>query len=131
MTTTSNIRANFSSIILYARDVEKLKLFYMCAFGFRVIEEQADAWVLLDAGHAQLGLHRMGQDYQIRLQPVDQTHNNVKLVFETEQDINEMRAVLISYDAVMRKIITFDGYDYWFCDGEDPEGNLFQLKQLK
>jgi hypothetical protein len=22
-------------------------------------------------------------------------------------------------------------YDYWLCDGEDPEENVFQLKQKK
>jgi len=31
----------------------------------------------------------------------------------------------------MREIKTFDGYAYWLCDGQDPEGNVFQLKQSK
>jgi hypothetical protein len=31
----------------------------------------------------------------------------------------------------MKEIKTFDNYDYWLCDGEDLEGNVFQLKQRK
>jgi hypothetical protein len=31
----------------------------------------------------------------------------------------------------MREIKTFDNYEYWLCDGEDPEGNVFQLKRKK
>ena len=31
----------------------------------------------------------------------------------------------------MREIKTFENYDYWLCDGEDLEGNVFQLKQRK
>jgi hypothetical protein len=31
----------------------------------------------------------------------------------------------------MQQIKTFENYDYWLCDGADPEGNIFQLKQRK
>jgi hypothetical protein len=31
----------------------------------------------------------------------------------------------------VKEITTFDNYDYWLCDGEDPEGNVFQLRQRK
>jgi hypothetical protein len=31
----------------------------------------------------------------------------------------------------MQEVTTFDGYDFWLCDGKDPEGNVFQIKQRK
>lgn len=53
------------------------------------------------------------------------------MVFEINEDINEMRALFHQQNVEMRQIKTFDNYDYWLCDGLDPEGNVFQLKQKK
>lgn len=125
------IRANLNTIILYVRDVENLKRFYTETFGFTVIEEQEKVWVLLNAGQAQLGLHQIGEPYMAQLNLNLKNDNNIKLVFETDQDLNQIRAELINRQVSMREIKTFDGYSYWLCDGEDPEGNVFQLKQRK
>jgi catechol-2,3-dioxygenase len=126
-----NIRASLDTIILYVRDVENLKHFYISVFGFSVLEEQEGVWVLLDAGQARIGLHRMGEPYLANLKPDHKNDNNVKLVFETDQDLNELRTALLGRHIPMREIKTFEGYSYWLCDGEDPESNMFQLKQRK
>ena len=42
-----------------------------------------------------------------------------------------MRQQLIKDNVLIKEVISFDNYDYWLCDGEDPEGNVFQLKQKK
>ncbi len=57
--------------------------------------------------------------------------NNTKIVFEIGEDINKVREELLNQNVFMKEIKTFDNYDYWLCDGQDPEGNIFQLKQRK
>ena len=73
----------------------------------------------------------MGDTYLNKLSDTHKFNNNVKIVFEIEEDINSLRLKLLGKNVSMREIKTFENYDYWLCDGEDPEGNVFQLKQRK
>jgi hypothetical protein len=57
--------------------------------------------------------------------------SNTKLVFEIEENIYVMRELLLQKNVKMREVKQFDGSDYLLCDGEDPEGNVFQLQQKK
>jgi len=125
----SNI--SLTSIILFVRDVERLMDFYTGHFRLELIEHDQQMWALLKAGSATIGLHRMGEEYLIQTDDSFKANNNVKLVFEILEDIHQMRARLLEQRITMREVKIFPGYDYWLCDGEDPEGNVFQLKQAK
>jgi hypothetical protein len=57
--------------------------------------------------------------------------SNTKLVFEIEENIYVMRELLLQKNVKMREVKQFDGSDYLLCDGEYPEGNVFQLQQKK
>ena len=122
---------NLDTIILYVRDVNRLKSFYTDLLHLAVIEEIEAQWVLLQAGTGSIGLHRMGDAYLESTAEVAQDHSNTKIVFATGEDIQRLRQQLLDQGVRMREIKTFDNYDYWLCDGEDPEGNVFQLKQKK
>ncbi|MDX1937289.1 MAG: hypothetical protein SFU21_09225 [Flavihumibacter sp.] len=122
---------NLDSIILYVQNVDKLKAFYMQCFEMELLEEYPQEWVLLKAGTAKLGLHKMGGPYQPANTISAGLESNSKIVFEIEQDIHELRHRLLSMNIAMRSVKTFDNYHYWLCDGADPEGNIFQLKQRK
>jgi hypothetical protein len=87
--------------------------------------------VLLRAGNGYIGLHKIGDQYLSKIKSGYKFDNNAKIVFEIQEDINKARQLLIDKNVSMREIKTFDNYDYWLCDGEDPEGNIFQLKQKK
>jgi hypothetical protein len=50
--------------------------------------------------------------------------NNTKLVFEVDTDIETARNELLSNGIRMREIKTFENYNFWLCDGVDPEGNV-------
>jgi predicted enzyme related to lactoylglutathione lyase len=125
-----SILVNLDTIILYVRDVERLKLFYLRIFKLDVVEEYCSQWVLLKAGHARIGLHQMGEQY-LTQSNTGQRNSNAKIVFEINEDIHQLRTWLLSQGVVMREVKTFDNYRYFLCDGEDPEGNVFQLKQKK
>lgn len=125
------MKLNLSMIILFVRDIEKLKQFYVNLLQLEVLEEIPSEWVLLQAGHCTIGLHQVGQQY---LQHNDETsgaESNTKIVFETDENLHSLREELVARNISMREVKTFDNYGYWLCDGEDPEGNVFQLKQKK
>ncbi|WP_300688784.1 hypothetical protein [Chryseobacterium sp.] len=124
------INAQLETIILYAKNVQILKNFYVENFNLKVIEED-QIWVLLNAGSANIGLHRMGEEYLEKTDTTRSYDNNTKIVFEIDVDIESGRSQLISKNVQMREIKTFDNYPFWLCDGTDPEGNVFQLKSKK
>ena len=86
--------------------------------------------MVLKAGPCSIALHKIGKDYEVPGKPF-KADSNTKLVFETTDDIFKLRKELLSQNVTISEIKTFDNYDYWLCDGEDPEGNVFQLKQRK
>jgi len=125
------IKFSLDTIIFYVQNVERLKHFYKETFNLEIIEEDESIWALLDAGTCKIGLHKIGEKYLKENKEEFKFDNNTKIVFEINSDINNVRAHFIDQNIVMREIKTFDNYDYWLCDGEDPEGNIFQLKQKK
>jgi catechol-2,3-dioxygenase len=120
-----------SGVVLYVMDVEKLKQFYSKYFQCEVIEETPGQWVLLKAGNGELGLHKIGAAYTGEADNNSGENSNAKLVFETTEDIFLMHQQLRNNDINVREVKTWDGYGFWLCDGEDPEGNIFQIKQKK
>ncbi|WP_264523819.1 VOC family protein [Flavobacterium sp. N502536] len=125
------MKLNLDTIVLFVQDVNRLKSFYTTIFGFEILEEYEAEWVLLNAGNAKIGLHKIGAPYLAQIKSGYKFDNNTKIVFEIDEDIHALRQVFLDQDVIMREVNTFDTYDYWLCDGEDPEGNVFQLKQKK
>jgi len=44
-------------------------------------------------------------------------------------NIISMRTELLIAGVKMKEVKTFEGFHYLYCDGEDIEGNVFQLMQ--
>mgnify|MGYP000884852556 CR=1 FL=1 len=122
---------NLDTIILYVKNLEKLKAFYAEVLELKIIEDDQEHWVLFSAGNASLGLHKIGEAYQDKIEDGYTFDNNTKIVFQISSDIHEYRETLMSKNVNMRQVKTFDNYDFWLCDGTDPEGNVFQIKQRK
>lgn len=122
---------NLDTIILYVQNVDKLKAFYNDVFNLKVVEEYQSTWALLQAGNCKIGLHKIGEQYWDESKGAFKFESNSKIVFEINEDLSQVREHFIKRGISMREIKTFDDYDYWLCDGEDPEGNVFQLKQRK
>ena len=116
---------SLNRIILFVNDVSALKRFYQTVFGFAVTEEIENEWVVFTTGTAELALHKIGQPFAHTNTPKRQT--NVKFVFEAPGDMHGIREELISKNVPMGDVKYFDKR-YLLCDGEDSEGNVFQLK---
>lgn len=125
------VNASLNSIILFVRNVERLKDFYADILQLELTEHSPQMWALLKAGSITIGLHRMGDEFLARTDDSFKVNSNVKLVFEIREDIHLLRAALLQRGVTVREVKTFENYPWWLCDGEDPEGNVFQLKQGK
>jgi len=118
-------------IIIFGQNIDRLKRFYIDILKLSLVEEIISEWVLLDAGNCRIGLHKVGKAFRQEKAPDFKVSNNTKLIFMVDEDIVELRNSLLHQNVTIREIKTFDNYDFWICDGEDPEGNVFQLKQRK
>ncbi len=125
------MKLKLDTIIIFVQNIDKLKTFYADILKLEIIEASGNQWLLLKAGTCNIGLHKIGEDYLDANQNDFKVDNNTKIVFELDEDIHHVRQQLIKDNVLIKEVISFDNYDYWLCDGEDPEGNVFQLKQKK
>jgi len=116
-------------IILFAQDVNRLKKFYQEYFSFNLVEEIKNEWVVLNAGQIEIAFHKIGDAYKINKDIPFKVDSNTKLVFELNSALPAFRESLVEQGVLLRELKSFPGSNYLLCDGEDPEGNVFQLKQ--
>ncbi|RUL72178.1 VOC family protein [Dyella choica] len=117
-----------SRIIFYVHDVNLLKAFYVRHFDLSIVEEIEPEWAVMQAGAIEIALHRVGRAYRGGQAPYTAL-SNTKLVFTLAFGLAERREQMISAGIAMRDLKRYDGFPYLLCDGEDPEGNVFQLMQ--
>ena len=118
-----------SQVIVFAKDVRRMRDFYTRALELTVIEEtEAADLVRLDAGGPVIFLHAIpeavARGIVIDDPPRARADNPIKLTFHTS-DVGAARARLIEAGAQMSEPRCFDAIE--ICDGVDPEGNVFQI----
>jgi predicted enzyme related to lactoylglutathione lyase len=118
----------FTKIILFGEDVNKLKKFYIEHFNCTLVEEINNEWVVLATGQIEIAFHKIGGHKQNSDKPF-KVESNIKLVFEVKGDLAVFRTKLLEKGVLLKEITSFAGVEGLFCDGEDPEGNIFQLTQ--
>lgn len=116
-------------IIIFGHLVDKLKSFYVDNFNFSVVEEIKDQWIVLNAGQIELAIHKIGQGYEPEDGKEFRVESNTKLVFYLANNLEGFRQRLVDNGVVIGDIKKFDGINSLFVDGEDPEGNVFQIEQ--
>ena len=123
------MKFSLGRIIIFGHFIEKLKFFYVENFGFSVIEEITNQWIVLNAGQMELAIHKIGQGYEPNEGEEFRVESNIKLVFYINDNLENFRQRLIEKGVLIGEIKSFDGINSLFCDGEDPEGNVFQIEQ--
>jgi hypothetical protein len=114
---------------LYVQDVGLLTRFYRDILGLPVVQEIGDEWVVFRPDFCELALHRVGRPYRVGDAGSWKVETNVKLVLVVTREIAELRAELIWKGVPMREVKLYPGFPGPLCDGEDPEGSIFQLQQ--
>src|SRR5262245_66268453 len=109
--------------ILFVEDVPRMQSFYQATLGLPVITAEP-GWVRLDAGGVVLALHAI-KPGPAQPEPLpERVDSYIKLCFHVD-DIDAARATLVAAGIRMRDVHHFSGVA--FCDGIDPEGNIFQI----
>ena len=116
------MKAKIGRVIMYVKDYEGLAHWYCDTFGFKIIVSRpADRWMEVAIGRGVvLALHGGGHPKNYNRPP--------QIMFEVpdvEQACEELRAKGIK----MGKIGRWE-HVVW-CKGKDPEGNPFQLTEIK
>jgi predicted enzyme related to lactoylglutathione lyase len=119
------MQLKFSRLILFCKDVGLMQDFYATHFGLTVVEGGGSDWVLLRSGDFEIGLHAIPAAYQPEGKPGEDS--NVKLVFAVAEPMDDCLARLRAGGVSLREPQRHDGHAGMFCDGEDVEGNVFQL----
>ena len=105
-----------SRILLYVRDIEMVRDFYVNLFGFRAHQETGDRIVELipKGAGAHIMLHPAAKGQK-------QGQAQAKLVFQCD----DVAAFCAAHADIFGKIHQADGYQ--FANGKDPAGNSIQV----
>jgi len=109
--------------ILFVDDVARMQAFYHGVLGLPLLTAEPD-WVRLDAGGVVLGLHAIKPPRKRPDPPPERVAAVAKLCFHVD-DVDQAREALVAAGVKMR--VVHRGGDVAFCDGIDPEGNVFQI----
>lgn len=122
-------KLTLNRIILFCYQIDKLKSFYTDNFNFLVAEDIPGQWVVLKTGQIEIALHKVGQEYEPKDGKPFRVKSNTKLVFHISDNLEGFRKLLLDKGVLIDEIKSFKGINSLFCDGEDPEGNMFQIEQ--
>ncbi len=115
--------------MVFAKDMERMRRFYRDGVGLAPVDEADPAtWLRFDAGGCFFALHGLPPDVARHIAIADPPHARsdvaLKFTFHVD-DVDAARARLAAHGARMDEPRCFG--DMVFCDGVDPEGNVFQI----
>jgi predicted enzyme related to lactoylglutathione lyase len=118
-------------VVLFAKDLDTLRRFYRDCLGLD--EVSADAgFVVLGSHGAELALHAVPEEVAARIEietpPEARENTPIKPVFAVD-DIDELRERIPESGGLLRQTRSFGKRR--LCDATDPEGNVFQLVDLR
>lgn len=124
--------SGLSGAVLYAKDLARLASFYESVAGLTVQTMKVD-FVVLGPSGGQLVIvqapERIARSIVIATPPARRESTPMKPVFAVAS-IARARAAAEKHGGIVDSVErewTFDGDTV--CDGHDPEGNVFQLRQ--
>jgi len=81
------VKFSLGRIIIFGHLVERLKSFYVDNFGFSVVEEIVDQWIVLNSGQVEIAIHKIGQEYEPEDGKEFRVESNTKLVFHITNNL--------------------------------------------
>lgn len=118
--------------VLYAKDLPRVSAFYVQVLGLKLSHEAED-FVVLKAGSYRLTVveipERIARDIHIATPPARREDTPIKLVFHVES-LQAARAKVAALGGGLNPLEReWEDDGELVCDGHDPEGNVFQLRQ--
>ncbi|MFT3746101.1 MAG: VOC family protein [Pyrinomonadaceae bacterium] len=119
------MKAELSRLILFVDDIEKMSDFYSGVLGLEELPGGTDGFVCFSAGASQVCLHSLPAEYRSDGGEYPKREDTyMKFVFHSE-DVATDRQYLIDCGVRMNETVRYGEIE--FCDGADPEGNIFQI----
>jgi predicted enzyme related to lactoylglutathione lyase len=121
-----------SGAVLFASDLNGVEDFYRQLLSMDVVETHRDH-VVLKAQHFELVIHAIpdgiAESIEIKKPAVRRSQTPIKLFF-TVAGIDAARAAALALGGVVDPAESeWTGDGFRACDGHDPEGNVFQLRE--
>jgi len=124
------MRTKFKRIIIFCSDVIALANFYTEIFNLKITGKSDKEWTVLKAGTIEIAFHKSGSKFlKAENQKFKGANSNIKIVLEIDSDLVSFRSELMKKKVKMKTITRVKGLSYIWCDGLDPEGNVFQVIQ--
>jgi catechol 2,3-dioxygenase-like lactoylglutathione lyase family enzyme len=116
-------------VVLFVKDLARMRAFYQDALGLTPVSgTAAEGWLRLDAGGTVLALHALPPHVAAKVTITDppriRDDTAIKFTFQVE-DVERAREAFAARGARMGETRRFGSLV--FCDGVDPEGNVFQI----
>lgn len=119
------MKGEISRIILFVDDIGKMSEFYRGVFGLDELPGSSIDFVCFGAGGCQICLHSIPVEYRSKDNEYPRREDTyVKFVFYSD-NVEADRSYLVERGVRMKDIVRFGSIE--FCDGADPEGNVFQI----
>jgi predicted enzyme related to lactoylglutathione lyase len=109
------VKLEIQRVIYFTTNMEAMSHFYREVMGLEPLPESGAGWKEFRAGGCNISLHG-GK--------ASATGRGPKVVFYTA-DVSSARDALVKRGAKMGKVAS--GNELTFCDGTDPDGNVFQI----
>jgi predicted enzyme related to lactoylglutathione lyase len=118
----------FPGLVLFVRDVRRVTSFYMNVAAMTLAHEDADHAVLrLDGFEFVVHAIRGEPEPTGAVQPREDSYMKVILPVAS---IAEARAVAAAHGGVVQPAAReWEARGFRACDGHDPEGNIFQVRE--
>ncbi len=119
------MKTEFSRLILFVDDIDRMSDFYGGVLGLDKLDGGDSGFVCFSAGAGQVCLHSLPPQYRTSSEEYPKREDtHVKFVFSSD-DIERDRQFLLEKGIRMGDKVRYGLVE--FCDGADPEGNIFQI----
>ncbi len=120
-----------NSLVLYVNDLATMKQFYASLLDYQISEEN-DTFVRLSSATYDLVLHQSSAEYQDQISKPPTLREDCawKPTFSVKSISASRVAAVDLGGAIVEESEQWVWGEYVYCNGNDPEGNVIQLRQL-
>ncbi|MEC8813751.1 MAG: glyoxalase/bleomycin resistance/dioxygenase family protein [Pseudomonadota bacterium] len=119
-----------AGLFVYAVDATRVARFYQNVVGMEILHEREDL-IVLQSPDIQLLVHKIpaaiANGISIEVPPIRRENTALKFFF-TVQSLDSARNSAGEYNGEISNE-TWDGPGFIACNGIDPEGNVFQIRE--
>jgi hypothetical protein len=116
--------------VIFAADTERVSLFYQSITGAMRLHTDADHTVLAGGGF-ELTVHSLRGEPLPSVPPIVREDTAIKLCFYVPSLARARTTASLLGGSVKPTGGEWHGRGFIACDGHDPEGNVFQLREHK